>query len=460
VHVGATGGIEAVDDSGQLIAPVSTRQALWRTLEWSRARDYAGYSKHDALNSRFLWALAGRGRFLRLAAIQTVMRFPVNLRPWLRVPRLRNPKGIGLFAHAYLDLAESLRESGDPDAMRTVDDCVEQAACLLQWLVEHSSPWAPSNQELADAFGVKGPASVAGCRMEGLGWGYHYPWQDVGFFQDRHYPNRVVSSWIGSAFLRAYEVTGDDKYLTACREIVSFLLDNPKHLVQSEDELCLSYVPIDDIHWAVMDVSALVAALCAKVETVMPNGGGLAGVSSRLMRFVVNRQTDYGAWFYTWPSNDSHIKHDNYHTGIILDALADYMVAADDHAYASRYRAGLDFYRTKLFLDSGAPRWMNDRTYPHDIHGAAAGVLAFCRAALYEERQSPDPDPKAARDHLAFADRILDWTFATLHDPEGYFYYRRGRVVTNRLNLMRWCNAWMCRAMAYRCLVHRTFAPA
>ena len=399
---------------------------LQKVLDWSRERDYAGHSKHDALNSPFLSALTLKNRILRLVAIQALMRFPWNVRGLFGVPQLRNPKGIGLFAHASLDLASHLGDEGIQHQ--------KQAEALLDWLIENPSPWADGS----------GSSELAG-----RGWGYHYPWQDVGFFQPRHFPNRVVSCWIGFAFVRAFEVTGKRRYLDVAREIVRFVLDNPKRLHDSEDQLCLSYVPLETIDWAVMDVSALSASLCAQVARHSEDAP-LQATARRLMKFVVDKQTDYGAWFYTWPAGDSHIKHDNYHTGIIVDCLADYMHASGDHEFEDSYRRGLQYYRDALFMPDGAPKWMNDKEFPHDIHGAAAGILCFTRAARFFAQEAVQPDGALAEASADMASRIRDWTMATLYQADGYFSYQQGRYMKRRFCLMRWCNAWMCRALAFR----------
>ena len=425
-----------------------------RVLDWSRHRDYKGHSKHDALNSAPLWFLTSRSRILRLVATQAVMRAPFNIRPLLGVPRLRNPKGIGLFAHAYLDLAEYLQRIPGQEPGISHDACVREAEALLKWLVLNAAPQARPSSRLLQLFEEHGE-SAEGTDHErefaGLGWGYHYPWQDVGFFQPAHFPNRVVSSWIGMAFVRAYELTRNTRYLDAAKETVEFLLENPRKLIDNERELCLSYVPIEDMDWAVMDVSSLVSTLCCRValhskadaecELMLSSAG-------RLMRFVVERQTPYGGWFYTWPASDSHIKHDNYHTGIILDCLADYMAFTGDNEWLNRYQLGLRYYEENLFLANVAPRWMNDRTFPHDAHGAAAGILAFTRAARYFALEAARPDTERARHYSDLADRVLCWTIRNLYSSEGYFYYQKGRFRTKRFNLMRWCNAWMSRAAA------------
>ena len=146
------------------------------------------------------------------------------------------------------------------------------------------------------------------------------------------------------------------------------------------------------------------------------------------MNYVACRQTAYGAWWYTDPPADSHIRHDNYNTGFILDAMQRYMDATGDHSFQDRYDAGLRFYAEELFNADGSPRWMSDKDYPHDIHGAAQGILTFSR-------------------HLTewpgLAARIAGWSLARMYDPEGRFYYQERHWGRKRFTLLRWCNAWM-----------------
>ena len=395
-----------------------SQHILEEVLAWSKDQDYAGHSKHDALNSPVLELLSFGLKVPRLVYTQTLMRLPINMRGLCGVPRLRNPKGVGLFAHALLDRAAG---EGAVGAVPEADD-------LLKWLIDHPSPWA-------DGTGTS--------ELRGMGWGYHYPWQDAGFFQPRHFPNRVVTSWIALAFIRGYEVTGRSQYLDVAQQACTFLLDNPRRLVDTPDQLCLSYVPLDDIEVAVMDVSVLTAAVCAWVSKHVPERVELRETARRLTSFVADKQTDYGAWFYTWPAKDSHITHDNYHTGIILDCIADVMRALDTDEFMDVYRKGLEHYRKDLFLDSGAPKWMNDKEFPHDIHGAAAGILCFTRAAQMLD------DPQWAEQ----AEKVLNWTLSNLYSGRGCFYYQRTRWVTKRFCLMRWCNGWMCRALAQQILL-------
>ncbi|MBI4230543.1 MAG: hypothetical protein HY608_06880, partial [Planctomycetes bacterium] len=144
-----------------------------------------------------------------------------------------------------------------------------------------------------------------------------------------------------------------------------------------------------------------------------------------------------GAWFYADPPSASPIRHDNYHTGFILDALLRYARATGDGEPMAAWRRGLAFYEERLFDPNGAPRWQSHQAYPRDVHGSAQGILTFSRAASIEAR------------HLATAQRLARWAVDHLFLPEeGRFLYQRGRFLDRRFTLMRWCQAWMARALA------------
>ena len=109
------------------------------------------------------------------------------------------------------------------------------------------------------------------------------------------------------------------------------------------------------------------------------------------------------------------------------------MSATGDSSWEPCYRLGLRFYAERLFNPDGAPRWMSDRDYPHDIHGAAQGILTFCRHVT---------------EYPGLADRVARWAIRWMYSSEGRFYYQQTRFGTRTFTLLRWCNAWMFRALS------------
>ena len=65
----------------------------------------------------------------------------------------------------------------------------------------------------------------------------------VGFYAPKDLPNRVVTSWIGLAMIRAAEITGEARYHDALPRIAEFLTGESNVLCDSKDIKCYSYLP-------------------------------------------------------------------------------------------------------------------------------------------------------------------------------------------------------------------------
>jgi hypothetical protein len=379
--------------------PERLEEVLDALFAYSRSRSYRGNDKHDGLNSRLLMALFGFAKWPRILTTQAMMRSPVNLRPLLGVPPVYNPKGLALFSRALLDRYSYTQQA----------EHLAEAERLLALLLQLRSPgqWA------------------------GIAWGYHYPWQDLGFFAPTNTPNAVVTCFVCEAFLSAYRITGKTEYLNTVADAARFFMTDLTVLKDSEEELCLSYMPMS-MQMRVMDVSILIGSVQAQLAELTKQNSYLT-TSHRLVRYVVNQQTVDGAWYYTDPPAASPVKHDNYHTGFILDALWRYMRACNDYSYQDVYDRGLKFYADFLFESDGAPRWMSDRQYPYDIHGAAQGILTFAR-----HRDS----------YPGFAEKVAGWALNNMYSDEGRFFYQKTRYFTKKFTFLRWCNGWMAHALA------------
>jgi rhamnogalacturonyl hydrolase YesR len=374
---------------------------LTSVLDAAHEKDYSGFSKFDALNSPFLNTLSFNNKWLRLAFTQLVKESPIDLRPLLGVKKSRNPKGIALFARAYLSLYKATG----------ISKYLDRAEELLRWLLENPS---------------------AGYRH--LCWGYNYVWQNTIFLQDMYEPNAVVSIFAGEALLCAYETTGNNRYLSGARSVADFILIDLPVLYHSGDERAIAYV-LKKVDAVVLNNQVLAGAFLAKLWR-HTGERHLIDAARQLINYTVNRRTEYHAWYYTHPKEKSPITHDNYHTGGILDGLIEYYEQTGDDRYLRVYWQGLEYYRDNLFESDGSPRWMSDRKYPFDIHGSAQGIISFKKAAGHEPRFLPQ------------AEKIARWAIVNLY-REGTrdFAYRRGKWFKWNYSLMRWCNAWMARSL-------------
>ncbi|WP_254547455.1 hypothetical protein [Halomarina pelagica] len=372
------------------------RDRLDDALRYARERDYAGWDPYDGLNSPVLEPVA-RNWFLRLVCMHGVHKAPVNLRPLLRIPKERNAKGIALFATASLDAYE---RTGDREYLAEAED-------LLTWLRENQSA------ESARA-----------------AWGYNFDWQNSNkFFLPAEYPSIVASVFCAQAFVRHYEVTGEESSLAVAEDTCRFIREEI-NTVECGEHDALAYTPYDE--YVVVNANALGASLLAVVGDATDDEASLER-ADEIVDLVLDVQDEKGAWYYSVPSNGSHLSHDNFHTGFVLESLHDYLAVRPDERVREAYEKGLDFYRRRLFEDDGAPKFEHDSSYPRDVHASAQAIRTFVK------------DGSAAS--LDRAAQVLEWTTDNLYDDDGYFYRRRGRVLSDTTPYMRWNQAWMCYAL-------------
>jgi rhamnogalacturonyl hydrolase YesR len=377
-------------------------------LNAAEAKSYSGYSKFDALNSPVLKKLTFNSKWLRLFYTQLVKQSPFHIRPLLKINQSRNPKGIALFARAYLFLYESTSHPV----------WLEKAEQLLAWLLDNPS---------------LGPNP--GSRSEtNLCWGYNFIWQNTIFLQDEFEPNAVVTVFVGEAMVHAYRVTGNPHYLDAARSVAEFIIKDLPVIHETDSERAIAYV-LRKVDAVVLNNQILTGALLVKIYKHTQEKT-LLDIAIRQFNYTVNRATEYHAWYYTHPKEKSPITHDNYHTGGILDGLIEFYEEIGDDRFMDIYWKGLEFYRQQLFEPEGAPRWMHNRTYPFDVHGSAQGIISFKKASRH--------DPK----YIDQAETIARWSIDNLYRSDrNDFIYRKGRFLKWNYSLMRWCNAWMARSL-------------
>lgn len=376
-------------------------QAFDELLQWCRARDYSGHDPFDALNSQLFQATPLRNaRLARLAWTQLNQRSPFNLRAITAVPQQRNAKGIALFALAAM---------ANHRRLQTVET-EKEARELLNSLLE---------------------MQLRGC--SGAAWGYNFDWQSRNFFAPRGTPTIVPTAFAARALIEGFEVFHDDAYLESVRSVVEFIRRDLNITVQSPDEICFSYSPLDQTQ--IFNASLFAAETLATVGHLTQDTE-LCELATRAARFVVRRQNPDGSWAYGTGPQQAWI--DNFHTAYVLGSLSRIMKcseAARDE-FGPALVTGFKFWRESFVLADGWPKYYHDALYPADAHAAATAIVTLV------ELQDLDGDA------LRLAENIADWSIKNLRDSSGFFYYQRRRFHTIRTPFMRWTQSWMLYALA------------
>jgi hypothetical protein len=379
---------------------ISIEQAFDDLLAWCRRSDFAGHDPFDALNSRLFQSTPFRhSRVARLFWTQAVKRSPLNLRSLALVPPQQNAKGIALFALASLANYRRLK------TRKAETDARELLARLWQMRIPGYS---------------------------GAAWGYNFAWQSRNFFAPQGAPTIVPTAFAARALVEAHQTFGDDNYLRMARSSCDFILRDLKRTVETPEEICFSYSPLDNTR--VFNSSLLAAETLASVG-VLTGENELCDLALRAARYVVRRQREDGSWPYGDASGQEWV--DNFHTAYVLLSLKRIANSgnAQEPALNRALQRGYEFWRERFFLADGWPKYYHDGLYPADAHAAATAIITLL------ELQETD------RGALAFAEKIAAWTIRNLRDGEGFFYYQRRRFYTVHTPYMRWTEGWMLYAL-------------
>jgi hypothetical protein len=374
--------------------PLSSVNSFSSLRAFCENKEFAGWDPYDGLNSRLFQAVPGlsRSRLARLAWIQFFKLSPVNLRRITLVPEQHNAKGLALFLSGYCYLYKT-----DPN-----EEYKEKIYFLADKILSLTSPG-----------------------YSGACWGYNFDWQARAFFQPKQTPTVVATSFVADALLTAGETFRESRWLDTAISSARFVLQDLNRTYDDKGNFSFSYSPLDKTQ--VFNASLLGARLLARVfsHTGEPL---LREEACKAVAYVCDRQQPEGAWAYgTLPY---HGWVDNFHTGFNLECIYQYGQYTGDISFQACLEKGFSYYLEHFFTGEGIPKYYNNKTYPVDIHAPAQLM-----ATLYKTHRMAE--------YQELANKVLDWTIRKMQAPQGYFFYQKRRLLSSRINYMRWAQAWM-----------------
>lgn len=370
--------------------------------KWLEAHQWKAYDPFDGLSSTALSKLTFNNHFLRIALQQTIRRFPVNLRPLLGVSKQTSSKGMGFCALGYLKLHQA---TGSKSYLTKVRHCME-------WLMHNYNP-----------------------DYSGYAWGNHFSYESRGGSIPLGVPTVVWTSLIANAFLDAYEALGEEQYLRIAESAGTFIMNDIPRYTEG-DSLCFMYTPLTrpDPGNCIHNSNVLCAWLLARLYSHTKEGN-LLSLARPSINYTMKHQLAAGGWYYGEPSKYHWV--DSFHTGYVLEAINGYVKASGDHSCLAKLRKGYHYLLETFFGPDGTPKYYDSRTYPLDIQCASQGIQTLAKLAEFNGRS------------LEVAKAVARWTIDKMQDPEGYFYFRKYPLITNKTPMFHWGQATMLSALAH-----------
>lgn len=360
----------------------------------AQATDFTGHDPFDGLNSQLFkltpWL---KKSLVGLAWVQLHKRSPINLRTICFIPRKRNPKGIGLF---ILGLLEDYKTSGNQQYL-------EIAKELAEWLLAQQSDkniWQHA------------------C------WGYHFDWNARAFFVPKGKPNVITTIYVAQALYALGTQIGNQAYIDTAFDAASFIV---YHLyTQADNREFFAYIPNEQafVHNASLWAAAWVAFVGSKT-----NNEKFKQLALKVARQSVSEQAEDGSWVYG--SRAHHQFIDGFHTGYNLEALDMISKALNTSEFNEAIRLGLSYYKAELLTNDSIAKYYHNNPYPLDMHCATQAIITLLKVSGTQE------DIKLASD---VAKKSID----TLYIPHKQrFVYQKHKYFTNRINYIRWTQAWV-----------------
>jgi rhamnogalacturonyl hydrolase YesR len=372
------------------------QRSIQGVVRWVEEHNYRAYDPGDG-DLSFLRYFTFNVPFLRRILTAAVLRMPFHVRPWIGIRPHTSTKGMGYMGWGYVKMY----------ALTGAENYRNRAESCFDWLMKNPSPG-----------------------YEQYCWGNHFSFSTRAGTIPKHTPTIVWSSLIGLAFVEAYEVLANPKYLEVAASVGEWVKRLPRE--QTSRGTCLSYVPFKQS--SIHNSNMLGAALLARVA-VHTNDHQALALAKEAMTYSCARQNADGAWFY----GESPKYHwiDNFHTGYNLDCLKRYTESSVDGEFDQNLRLGLQYFNLHFFEGDGRPKYYHDKVGPTDIQCAAQAIdtLAFFS----------DVDPES----LELATKVAQWTINNMQAQDGHFYYRDLGWKKVKTPMLHWGQGTMFKALAH-----------
>ncbi len=368
-----------------------------KLLNKIRGEKYSGYDPYDALNSPILNFLSFKSKYLKIVYTQAFKRLPINLRKIFFVKRGVNPKTLGLL----LEGVSILSEIGILDGKDIAIEILEKLKELRSGEYSHFS------------------------------WGYNFPWQSRVFYLKPLTPTIVNTSFIGNALFKAYEVFKVEEFKEIGIDSSLFVFEEINRSFEG-DTVCFSYTPLDNT--MIHNSNLLGASLLLNGNRFLKRKD-IEDIIHKSFKYTLNHQNEDGSWFYAEKKMQNWI--DNFHTGFVLDSILKYYEFYPFSEVKEKLLKGFKFYRENFFEDWRIPKYYHDRIYPIDIHSISQSLITLTKFQRFE-------------DNSFLIKNVFNYMVDNFYsEKRGYFYYRKGKFFTNKIDYMRWSQGWSFKALSY-----------
>jgi rhamnogalacturonyl hydrolase YesR len=353
---------------------------------------FLGIDPFDGLNSPLITqTFLGNNKWVRLAFVQFFKRSPINLRRLVGIKAKENPQALAVFLNSYCLL---YRQENDPQDLETIHYLAKRIIELKQ------NDWS------------------------GACWSYPFAWQARAFYQPANMPLIIPTAYCVNALLDAYELTGEMSYKQVAISSADFITKDLNRTYKGET-FAFSYSPKD--HSVVYNASLMSSQVLSRIYS-LTGEIELKNLAQQSVKYCLEAQNPDGSW--TYGEKSFHQWIDNFHSGYNLTCLQEYVNYCEDYSIEPAITKGLQYYLNTFFDKSGFSWYFANKQYPLDMNNPAQLVITLQALGKLNE-------------HIDLVNRVLSLTIDQMQASTGWFYYQKNKLFTNKINYLRWSNAWM-----------------
>ncbi len=272
-------------------------------------------------------------------------------------------------------------------------------------------------------------------------WGYPFNWMTTRGLWTSGIPLITTTGYCFEAFLKLYDATKDEQYLTIAHSVFLFTLVDLKDTPVEDGIASCSYTPVDNSQ--IVNANAYRLNVLVEGAHRFNNKEALDKAALNLNFILKNQQPD-GSWLYA--VNDARDNFvDNFHTCFVLKNLVKANRRLHDERVSAAVEKGFGFYKKNLLDKNGLPlpfaKLSRFNIVKKELYDYAEGI------SLCVEMDGLDSDAPAIKE------KLLSSLLKEYHKGDGSFITRVGIFnLRNTIPYVRWPQAQLFYSLT-KCLV-------
>ena len=371
---------------------------FFKLKSYIEQNNFKGWDPYDGLESKFFKKLPfSNNSYFRIGWTQFIKRSPINIRKIVKIDKGYNPKSLALILSAYCNIYDN-------------KIVAEEQLDLIKMNIEYLT------FKLIDMRNIN---------YSGSCWGYNFDWNSSAFFLPKFTPTVVCTSFVVDSLIKSFSILNNDAIIECVKTSRNFILNDLNRIEKENGSFVFSYSPLDER--AVYNASLLGVKSLGLIYQFTKEEH-LKDIAFKAVNAVCDNQHKNGAFRHSDQVGDNW--RDNFHTGFKIECIATYQKCFKDYSFQKNLNIGLDYWLRNFFLSDGKPKYYDNKIYPLDLHtvGQMIPTLYHCDSIKKNEKMIL---------------KTLGWSFKYMLSNSGYFYFQKQRLWKNKIEYMRWPNAWM-----------------